>query len=561
MLLFDIPTKVLRSCFIRGTVLSLSASMIRLPPSSISLSEHDLSFHLQQIDIYHGLLRQGFKKKDILRYFDEHRTANRAATTDSEQSESVIQPAPSCVELAVRGSTSVHSSDPHPEPPRKSTTPVSQSEDNHYGTKLENTTCNLDDGEDLSSHADAPAQLVHRHAPRQSSLLRFAKAISPESSTHSDRTDDATRIVVAPARTYRPRTETYSYNQSEASETDLTIGIQDLHLDPASADVFLPAARRTERSTSPMRPEAECFIPAQVQQPAFPASRPSLDQLNTTYETQAQVQQTISPSGSTYIPLSVLSPRKSSLGATSINRNRGDSPSPAVDFPSSPPGPELHRPQRLILSPSLPPMPTTPTPVRRTQQATWTEPRSQGFDGSFAVYDDSIPASVQPQTPADLVRHSIITEHEAAYTAPVGRIHTPSRSERMSRVDQLEPGEQSPTARAMGVRERRARELLRGVRAEGIRLERLRRQDRERFNRGVEGNNERERAERARAVDGPGPAVFTEPWVDELEGDRVGDENWEAELEGLGVWRPRAGIRVASGNANAGRGWWEERGV
>jgi hypothetical protein len=41
--------------------------MIRLPPSSISLSESDIQVHLKQIDIYQSLLQQGFKRDAILR--------------------------------------------------------------------------------------------------------------------------------------------------------------------------------------------------------------------------------------------------------------------------------------------------------------------------------------------------------------------------------------------------------------------------------------------------------------------------------------------------------------
>ena len=48
-----------------------SLSMIRLPPSSISLSESDLQVHLKQIDIYQSLLQQGFKRDAILRLCGE----------------------------------------------------------------------------------------------------------------------------------------------------------------------------------------------------------------------------------------------------------------------------------------------------------------------------------------------------------------------------------------------------------------------------------------------------------------------------------------------------------
>ena len=102
-------------------------------------------------------------------------------------------------------------------------------------------------------------------------------------------------------------------------------------------------------------------------------------------------------------------------------------------------------------------------------------------------------------------------------------------------------------AHAMGSRERRARELMRGVRVEGARLQRLREQDRERIARGLDGNDE------VTGLDGPGPAIVTYLWRDGLEGDRVGDENWEES----GEWSPRRrnGMRVTSGNARDR--WWE----
>ena len=188
-------------------------------------------------------------------------------------------------------------------------------------------------------------------------------------------------------------------------------------------------------------------------------------------------------------------------------------------------------------------MPNTPTPVRgpRTASTELQNQRPDSLDGtSFQVYDDSLPRSVQPQTPADLTIRTVVTEHDAAYTAPPGVVRSNMRSRlRSGRNEMVEPGEQSPTARAMGMRERRERELMRSVRAEGMRLERLRQQDRERIARGLDGNDD--------DSDGPGPAIVRDAWRDDLEGDRVGEENWESEAE-LHGWVDRP-IRVVSGNA------------
>ncbi len=474
---------------------------------------------MQQIDIYHGLLKQGFKKKDILRYFQEHRKANAVGTEDSEPE---ITTAPSTVELAARSPPPTEVSDPLHSRSMSNPSPSEQTEicGTYDTVKQDHNADELAETTRSSPIAGFPAS--RRHAPRQSSLLRFAQAVSPDP-THSDETEKSKTHPVLPARSYRPRTETYSYNQSEVSETDLTSQVSGLHISLSARGDQTVASEQCHRSGLSMRPEAASFVPE-----------------------------------------AVILPRSSSLAATSIDHTRPSDGSPlTTEFPSSPPIQPAQDTVRVASSPSLPPMPTTPTSARRGQRDARTEPRNHGpqyLDGPIPVYNDSLPAGTQPQTPADLTRHHLITEHQASYTAPVGMIRTPSASrlQRAARQDLPETGEQSPTRRAMGMRERRARELLRGARAEGMRLERLRRQNRERTTRGVDRNVEGRDRELGRGRDGPGPAVFTEQWEDQLEGDRVGDENWEGELEAINDGVERRAIRVTSGNANAGRNWLNE---
>ena len=529
--------------------------MIRLPHSSINLSEHDLAFHLQQIDIYHGLLKQGFKKSDIQRYFKEHDEANAAAATHSQHD---ITGAPSTVDLAVRRVLSSEVSDSaHSAETCNSTSDDDETLNDVHNKQQESDNAGEPHDADRPSPTTAPVLPNHRHAPRQSSLLRFAQVVSSDS-TQSDVTEDAAKHPALPARTYRPRTETYSYNQSEGSEFGLTDRLSGLRITSTSLDSgdntigFLPA------SASPMRPDAETFVPEFGRQPLSgerdPSASPSQSALM--HSTHG-----VTPTSSTpHVPLSVLTPRRSSLGATTSGQ--GNRSSPRSECPSSPPDPAIASARHSPSSPSLPTMPTTPTPARRDPRDARTEPRSQGLqylDGSFPVYNDFLPPSSQPQTPAELSRHSTITEHRAAYTAPVGRIHTPTASgmRHAALIDQPEAGEQSPTRRAIGMRERRARELLRSARAEGLRLGRLRRQDRERMARGIDAEEWMARHTEG-GRNGPGPAVLGELWEDQLEGDRVGDENWEGELEMLGD-RGQGRIRVTSGNANAGRALWRER--
>lgn len=50
-----------------------SANMIRLPATSISLSEADLSHHLQEIQVLQGLLRSGFEREQIRDFLQRRR--------------------------------------------------------------------------------------------------------------------------------------------------------------------------------------------------------------------------------------------------------------------------------------------------------------------------------------------------------------------------------------------------------------------------------------------------------------------------------------------------------
>jgi hypothetical protein len=512
--------------------------MIRLPPSSISLAEHDLAFHSQQIDVYHGLLKQGFKKKDIVRYFKEHREANVASSSNSHDSGEFIEPALSCFDLTVKSISRASSSrlDDEEDPSQ-----VTREESSSHRPLRDDVSSGRMGEQELaagSSSSAAPAQVNHRHAPRQSSLLRFAEAVSSDSSMAAEESPDVTRVVPSPAKSYRPRTERYSSFESEFSDSEFVGSFQRVCLNSVDQTELIEPRDHLQRCTSPLRPEAESFVLESCTQPKSESLR-STPAIPSSVE-DADTCPQLTPAD--HVPSSLVTPRKSSLGAT-------HQPYRLIEFPSSPPSPDLNPRSR-----PLPHMLTTPN--RPTPRESWTEPRSQGFDGSFAVYKDAIPSLLQPQTPAELVRQSIITEHEAAYTAPVGMIRGLSTNRQHRHpFFELETGEESPTARAIGMRERRARELLRSVRAESLRFERLRLQDMERMTRGIDGNldiTDRGRARDRERDDGPGPAIFTEPWEDELEADRVGAENWEGEETGL----ERRTMRVTSGNA---RRWWVDR--
>jgi hypothetical protein len=118
-------------------------------------------------------------------------------------------------------------------------------------------------------------------------------------------------------------------------------------------------------------------------------------------------------------------------------------------------------------------------------------------------------------------------------------------------------GEQSPTVRAIGLRERRNRELARSVRAEQARLRSLRARDEALFTRralvaataqqrsvgavGAADDNDRHLQDRLEAM----RQMQEDVWRDDLDADRVGEENFET---GVDVNRRRT-VRVVSGNA------------
>lgn len=449
--------------------------MLRLPLTSIGLSEKDVAYHIQQIDIYHGLLKQGFKKTDILRYMNDHNQAKHERPSNDFDNLSVA----STVDLALlnSGHTVAHVSPP-PSSDAKSGPPPYESEvaENRQSSPPE------------PSHPDASRETFRRHAPRQSSLLRFTELASPAAS--DDTNDIAQAFNRSSPRTYRPRTETYSYNQSEISESDL-VRVKAAHHDE-------PAISPTR---SPMRADARAFVPSG-----------DVD-LEEVHQILAQAS-------------SIRSRRqRAEVEAFSIHQDSDAGYTP----PSSPPAASSE-------SSLLPIVLSTPGHSRNAPRGRAT-PRSQQLDGHFSVYNDALPSLSQPQTPLDLERQPRVSFRDAAYTAPPGMVHVTTRSPRhRSSVDD-EAGARSPTARAMDTRERRARELRRGIRVQTARLD------------GLRLNDDTEDTPRAGPRQSSGSNA-DDAWRNNLEGDRVGDENWEIETvvrDGF-----ENGIRIVSGNARHG---------
>jgi hypothetical protein len=94
----------------------------------------------------------------------------------------------------------------------------------------------------------------------------------------------------------------------------------------------------------------------------------------------------------------------------------------------------------------------------------------------------------------------------------------------------------------MTLRERRTRELTRSVRAEGVRLNRLMMRDEAMF---TQRGFRTAAAANGDAVIEALPQIPDDIWRDNLDADRVGEENFEAELDVGG----RRVMRAVSGNA------------
>ncbi|KAL2436518.1 hypothetical protein ABEF95_011535 [Exophiala dermatitidis] len=532
--------------------------MIRLPPSSITLSESDVEFHLRQAEIYHGLLRQGFKKQEIIRYLADHRRALAEAAGGSLEDE--LLPAPGTVALACRRSQSPQATDgmaQQGQMPRKSRHPSStESEElppcHKERLSTDPTEASEEDdelgvysaeGRSVSPVSLVPAMQVNKHAPRKSSLLRFATAASREGSPATAEASDSKSVSFASSRLMGRR--------NRSSELQQPYDYPRLH-DPVIEEmrqISLDSTHAQRGSTSETSDDLPFLRPA----PFSATSRICSSQ---------SVPTTCQPGGSNDGQDSTRQ-ASSTPSLPGWAHLRSPTPSSGGDMPSSPPlfsaspAEELGHFDNPSSSSGLP---ATPSPVRRAPAYPRTEPRQHRhryLDGnSFSVYNETLPAATQPQTPADLARGPFITEHDAAYTAPPGRplpgLVTVSVTEGQ-RWDQ-DAGEQSPVVRAIGLRERRNRELQRSVRVEGMRLRRLVMREEALFTQ--QATEMQQRAAVAGEGDNANPArnmprprlfqaMMDDIWRDDLDADRVGEENFEGDAE-----NSRGGImRVVSGNA------------
>jgi hypothetical protein len=561
--------------------------MIRFPPTSIALSESDVEFHLREIQIKEQLYAQGFTQKEVQRYYNErHGSVNDLVEDDflssRTPSSTWTNTREDASQLANTHSTTGESIGETRKPSytsdgasdalaSSSVRTLSPNENVKSRQKPTATALNPLSSSPASVLSSPPpvtqstqASFPYRHAAvRQSSLLRIMHTArsqsSPDSnsSSHNMSQSDATLddFLPSPAtkiRSYRQRSKTYTYIESEAdpptpprhsnceqassppcfqlSQSGPThSNAQSLPpwLDPElSSPLTLPppllVSRRTSsmqfslpdrtRSSTPLTLDHHAV--SRPSSPLLPSISPTIfNALNTT---------TIGhPSTAPTLPL---------ISADGIFNSRSETSSATPgNFPSTPPQANTCPPvsSSFLDSPE--------TPVRPPPK---TEPRnpSQRPNGTFGVYNDFLPATTQPQTPADLQspRRRAVAERDVAYTAPPGQIRTAGRLVGAERDEVERIGAQTPTARTARMRERRAREFARWriARMESLRSEGGRRR----------GNDDDAGEDAALDLDVDGGAM-----TPELDARRLGmwdDGDEEAEAEQTERGSPREWVQL-----------------
>jgi hypothetical protein len=264
--------------------------------------------------------------------------------------------------------------------------------------------------------------------------------------------------------TCRPRSETYTWVESEADDeissnnTPFRYPVDEL-ANLAVGQPQTPYIAPKSQNSTPLRAEAREFTPLTLPSPLRSTTSPVSSQS----EHLAELRR-ITPTLITRGPPVTL-PGESSLAyqLRSSNSHSNSPMSSSVFLPT-------------VLS-------TTPSPVR-IPQPTYAAPQTyhgHGVSSRLSIYNDHLPSTQQPQTPADLARQPMLTAHDAAYTAPPGSVG----QRRVIRNDM------SPTRRGREPRARWTREYEQAERVA------------------------REREQRT------GPRL----WVDEWVLDRVGEEN------------------------------------
>jgi hypothetical protein len=318
----------------------------------------------------------------------------------------------------------------------------------------------------VSSAESSPARgpVLYRHSTvRHSSLLRFEQTITPESPDGGS-TTVADRVPLSespksPMVTYKPHSQAYPGVESEADgETEPGNLLFQYPVDElANLSIECPTTpyiRPMSKVCTPLRAEAQEFAPLAISSPIGSITSQASSQAE--YQTEiARIIPALVTCGPQITPLQRPSPSSSQVSSASTS---------SVPLPT--------------------PLPATHSSVR-PRPRTQIEPLTHhGYSNlsRLSIYNDHISPTQQPQTPADLARRPILTDHDTMHTALPGSV---SRSQRVV-------SNESPTRRRE-LWTRWTREYERGEAVE-----------RERHN--------GRRAER----------TF---WLDEWAADRVGEEN------------------------------------
>lgn len=545
--------------------------MIRPSPTSISLSASDVSAHLRHAEINQGLLKQGFRSHEIRRFYREQngRVLEEAGISEADLSigrtwvdlathhREIAHPSKNCRDISVLGRSSMETKILTPQKTPQTDELLGSIECIGHHSPLLSISQErvglfasdrhvLSPASSLAASPPATCRPVEvgvepgrsLHVPRQSSLLRFSSNVSPTYSEEDQEEGQVTSFVPFSPRStrstvrYRHRTETYPYEQSEvgdvSSSSSFVSIFETLALDESLVPDKLMGANR-----SMLRGDAREFTPLAPPPPFDCASQGGSPDIGSSATHDIRV---IPRRQVPYTSRIVPSLRSTTESNTRISDTSRRSPPLEIDLLNA--GMTLTQ-----VSPELPAMPSTP-PIRRIGLSR-TEPRAhrnQYLDGPpFVPYNDSLPASIQPQTPADVSRQPFVNEFSAAYTDPPGRLHGHDQSSLLAGMRGMEAGERSPTTQAISMRQRRNREFARGARVEGLRISRLRQQLQ--AGRAPGSNTQRDIHE-----------LWTEGeqhdlWRDDLDADRVGEENFE-DLGRL-VDTSGMGVRVISGNRRA----------
>ena len=292
---------------------------------------------------------------------------------------------------------------------------------------------------------------------------------SPEDVSATD--GEPARLSPSPkshAMSYRPRSRTYPWTESEADEEGKTSGstsyeypvdeFASLTIERPPTPDILPNYANSIQLRAEVRELTPFALPSPMGSTISRASSQPEYQMDI-----PRIAPTLIARGSPITP-----PRRSSLTNQQF---------PTSDNLSTPVASSISLPAAV---------PVTPSPVE-IRQPVRTEPRTYGAYGRrsrLSVYDDRLSPTRQPQTPADLARRPILTDRDTAYTAPPGS---------MGRRLLTTGNDMSPTTRGRELRSRWTREYQR---AEVV---------------------ERDRANEQRSV--------RMLWLDEWVADRVGEEN------------------------------------